>query len=356
MTRPLPPRRLTNQKLGRSTLTTAAGVVGWMGAVQAQEYLPAQWAIGLRAPTLTAGDVEAAFARGEILRTHVLRPTWHFVTPRDIRWMLALTGPRVAARMAPYNRRLELDRRLFTRTHRAIARALEGGRALTRKELADVLARAGIKARKQRLAHIMMQAELDGIVCSGPRRDGQFTYALLSDRASSGPALEEDEALAELARRFCQSHGPATVRDFAWWSGLSMKDARRGVEAVSPPMRSETIDGLTMWSVEDTTPLRRGRSAHLLPIYDEYLNAYRDRAPIIDARVRASSARDDFGHYLVVDGRYVGTWRWLPGEGAITVRVMPYVSLTAADLRLVEQAARRLGSFAGARVSVVRAK
>jgi hypothetical protein len=325
-----------------------------MGAVQAQEYLPAQWALGLRAPAVTAGAVEGAFDRGEILRTHVLRPTWHFVTPRDIRWMLALTGPRIDARMAPYNRHLELDRRLFTRSNRAIARALEGGRALTRKELAAVLSRVGIDASGQRLAHLVMQAEIEQVVCSGPRRGGQFTYALLTERAAAGPALAGDEALAELARRFVQSHGPATARDFGWWAGLSMADARRGIAAVSPRLRSEVVGGLTMWCADDAEP-RRGRSAHLLPIYDEYVNVYRDREPTLAARAR-NSRRDDLGHYLVVDGRLAGRWRWVTTEDAITVRLQPYAPLGDADFPLIAHNARRLAAFTGRRISIARAR
>ena len=351
-------RRLSNQQLATSTLRTAQDVVGWLGAVQAQEYMPAKWALGLRAIGLADAAVEQSFTGGAILRTHVMRPTWHFVTARDIRWMLTLTAPHVSRRMAPYNRHLELDSRLFARSHRTIARALEGGRHLTRKEIAAALARAGIEAATQRLAHLMMQAELDQVICSGPRRGKQFTYALLAERVPSGPQFTRDEALAELAHRYARSHGPASVRDFAWWSGLPIPDARRAFEAVSPALERRTVGTRTLWSVESEAPTARPtRAAHLLPVYDEYLIAYKDREIAMDPRTQGfdRAQRDDFGHYIVINGRFAGTWRWMAVEDAIDVRLLPYCQLTSADDRLVRQAAARLAAFTGQRVRMSRA-
>jgi hypothetical protein len=348
--------RLVNQRLVGSAFRTAAEVVAWMGAVQAQEYLPAKYALGLRAPGLTDAAVEQASAEGAILRTHVLRPTWHFVTPRDIRWMLALTAPRINARMAPYNRQLELDARLLARSNDVIARALEGGRHLTRAELAAALSRAGIPAGTQRLGHLTLQAEIDRVVCSGPRRGTQVTYALFDERVPPGRAMDRDEALAALASRYLASHGPATLRDFSWWSGLPMADARRAFAAASPAARSETIGGLTFWSVPNGPRPGPSRSTTwLLPIYDEYLIAYTDRDVAIDPVARAldPSRRDDRGHYLVADRRFAGNWRWLAEQGRNVVRVMPYRRLTAADDRAIRAASRQLAAFMGQQVEVV---
>ena len=350
-------RRLANQKLAATSLRTAAEVVSWLGAVQAQEYGPAKWALGQRAVGVTDADVEQAFTDGAILRTHVMRPTWHFVTPQDIRWMLALTAPRIDARMTPYNRHLELDRKLFSRSHDAIARALEGGRALTRAELAEALARVGIQASTQRLAHLMMQAELDRVATSGPRRGKQFTYALFDERVPPAPPRQRDEALAELAGRYFASHGPATIRDFAWWSGLAMVDAKRAAEAALPALQRSTVDAQTYWSLPSTaTASRPRRATYLLPVYDEYLIAYKDRAIAIDPRTRGfdPSKRDDFGHYIVIDGRFTGSWRWVAVPEAISVRLLPYRRITAEEERSLRAVAGRLGAFTSARVTIGR--
>jgi hypothetical protein len=168
--------RLGNQRLSGGCFAQPEDVVSWLGAVQAQEYGDTKWALGLRMQRAGDAQIERAFGEGKILRTHVMRPTWHFVAPADIRWMLALTAPRVSTRMAPYNRRLELDAATFRRSEKAMVRALRGGAQLTRQELKAVLQRAGIRVDgTQRLAHIVMQAELDAVICSGARRGRHFT-------------------------------------------------------------------------------------------------------------------------------------------------------------------------------------
>ena len=226
-------QRLANQRLTGARFTRPEQVVSWFGAVQAQEYADSKWALSLRMRRTSDAAIERSLSSGAILRTHVLRPTWHFVAAADIRWMLELTGPRISARMAPYNRHLELDADVFRRSRSAIVRALRGGRHLTRQELKAVLLKSGIRADNvQRLAHLVMQAELDAVICSGARRGSQFTYALLDDRAPAVRTRRRDEALAELTRRYFRSHGPAQVTDFVWWSGLSTADARRGLEMV----------------------------------------------------------------------------------------------------------------------------
>ena len=201
----------------------------WLGAVQAQDYHGAKWALALRTRGVDSAALDRAFDAGAFLRTHVMRPTWHFVAPEDLRWLLALTGPRVHAVNAHPYRAFELDAPLFRRAHALLTRALRGGRSLTRLELATALEAGGIAARGQRLAYIVMHAEIDALVCSGPMRGKQHTYMLLEERVPPAPALARDEALATLARRYFTSHGPATAHDFAWWSGLTVADAREGV-------------------------------------------------------------------------------------------------------------------------------
>lgn len=348
-------QRLRNQCLSGPPRRTAAAVVGWLGAVQAQEYAPARWGLAQRmGDRATDAALQRAFDEGGILRTHVMRPTWHFVTPRDIRWMLELTGPRVIRRMAPYNRVLELDPKTLTRATGVIERALGDGAYLTRGELGARLARAGIHVSGQRLAHVALQAEQEGVVCSGPRRDGQFTYALIALRAPRARRLSRDEALAELTRRYFRSHGPATVRDCVWWSGLLTADVKRGLEMIRA--RSLVIDGLTYWTAGGRPAGDAPeRSVHLLPVYDEYLVAYRDRQAVTHLRAAGQPPAGQmltFLHALLVRGQVAGTWRVFRETRGVRAAVLLHGTLTRADRRALEREAARYSRFLDRPVSL----
>ncbi|MGH7638621.1 MAG: winged helix DNA-binding domain-containing protein, partial [Gemmatimonadaceae bacterium] len=270
-------RRMAAQFLLRPA-SDAVEVVRALGAVQAQDYSGAKWALGQRVAGATDAAIESLFAGGAMLRTHVLRPTWHFVAPEDIRWMLALTAPRVVATMASYNRKLELTSEVFRRSNDIIARALEGGRHLIRAELQEALARHGIIAATQRLGHLMMQAELDAVICSGPRRGKQFTYALLDERAPPSKPRDRDASLEDLTLRYFATRGPATVADMSWWSGLAPADVKRGIEIAGKRLRKVDLDGRSHWFSEKQRVPRQRTTAHLLPNYDEYFIGLRDRS------------------------------------------------------------------------------
>ena len=341
-----------------------ADVVARFGAVQAQEYPAARRALGLRlADGVTDTAIQRSVDEGRILRTHLMRPTWHFVTRADIRWMLTLTAPQVFRAMGSYFRALELDEPLRARATAAFERALSGRRYLTRPELGDRLASAGIAARGVRLALLTMHAELVGVMCSGPWRGKQLTYALVDDRAPRARERSRDESLAELAGRFLASHGPATIRDFVWWSGLKTPDARRAFDISRA--RSQTIDGLAYWSIGPSVrPARRqGPLVQLLPIYDEYTVAYRDRlaVPHDAARLRPASGEPvTFQHALVIDGRIAGTWKTprrvsSGADGAsptLAVRIIPLRRLSAAEHRALRREVLRYARFLGASVEI----
>ena len=343
----IPDIRLRNQFLNRPFAGTAAELVAWMGAVQAQEYEHARWGLGLRlAGRPTAADIEQEIAAGRILRTHVLRPTWHFVAAADLRWMLELTAPRVHSRMAPYNRHLELDTRTLTRATTLIERALADAGCLTRAELGEVLRRARIAVTPMRLAHIAMHAELERVICSGPRRDRQFTYALMSRQAPEAMSVDKDAALGELGRRFFQSHGPATVRDFVWWSGLLTAEAKRAIEIARA--RPFTTGRVLYWTIDSATAAGRPRTqphVRLLPIYDEYVVAYRDRVAVphrampLIRNVQAVS----FQHALVIDGQIAGTWR--TRTRTATADVTPGRKLSSRERKALDLEVRRYVRF-----------
>jgi hypothetical protein len=324
-------------------------MVAWFGAVQAQEYGPAKWGLALRSSARTNdAAIERAIERGSILRTHVLRPTWHFVAAADIRWMLELTSPQVHRRMAAYDRQLGLDANVMSRATGVIERALGDRGHLTRRDLGVELHRAGLPSGTRELAHIAMHAELEGIICSGPRRGKQSTYALLADRAPPAPRLDRDEALGELASRYLRSHGPATVRDFVWWSGLSTAAAKRGLE-ITGAWRWE-VDGLAYWTLGRKTASvpRLGSGVHLLPIYDEYLVAYRDHRVV----PRPAYVLGGFQHALLAGSQVAGTWSTMPGVDGLMVNVRPVRRLALAERRALVQAVTRYRRFLGIPVSL----
>jgi hypothetical protein len=341
-------RRLASNRLVGRTLGSPVDVVRWFGAMQAQEYGPASWAIGLRTSGVTGPDVDRLFDAGAILRTHVLRPTWHFVAPEDLRWLLALTGPRVHVGNGPLYRRMDLDAGTLRRARATIRSALEGGATLTRPELAAALRTAGIEAAGPRLAYIVMHAELEALVCSGPRRGRQFTYALLDERVPPTPPRDRDDALAEIARRYVTSRGPAQAIDLAWWSGLTVTDSRRALELAGDDLEVFELGRRRFWAARTPDPVAFERPlVRLIPIYDEYFIGFRDRSDFGDA---ARLGRDDdalSANIVVLDGSIVGGWRRTTGKGHVAISVQLLVRLDAAERRALEAAAADFGQFVG---------
>jgi hypothetical protein len=342
-------RRLLAQRLLGPGCAAPEDVVQWLGAVQAQDYAAAKWALALRTRACSDSDVERALDRGAILRTHVLRPTWHFVRPEDVRWMLELTAPRIRAALAYYDRKLEIDAKVLRRSRAVLVKALRDGKQLTRAELGRKLNAAGVPATGQRLGHLMMHAELDALVCNGARRGKQHSYALLDERVPPARALTRDEALAALGLRYFTSHGPATTADFAWWSGLTVRDAQRGVELVSSELAREVIDGQVYWSAPPSKPARARQAVlHLLPNYDEYLIAYADRSASLDAAARAAlGARDSvFANHVLRNGQVIGTWRRTLEKGAAAIETTLLTRLARPEQRALGAALERYGTFA----------
>ncbi|HET9713063.1 MAG TPA: winged helix DNA-binding domain-containing protein, partial [Pyrinomonadaceae bacterium] len=285
-------------------------VVRWFGAVQAQDFNGAKWALALRMREATNAVIQNAYDEGQIVRTHIMRPTWHFVAREDIRWLLQLTAPRVNIKSGSGYRMFELDAATFKRSNKVIANALKDSKHLMRSAIKTLLNRAGVNADNPvRLAHIVLRAELDGVVCSGPMDGKQFTYMLFDERVPATKTLSRQEALAELARRYFKSHGPATVQDFVWWSGLTMADANHGIQLIDKDLRKEMVDDKLYVGLR----LRRGAmpsrcSAHLLPAFDEYNVAYKARHLVIDGAATLSTW-NALGPMIIADGKAVGAWK-----------------------------------------------
>jgi hypothetical protein len=343
--------RLHNQRLLQTDFTNPAEVVSWFGAVQSQDFAGAKWALGLRTNGLGEADVERAFTDGSILRTHVLRPTWHFVTPEDIRWMLELTAPRVHAQLAYMDRQLELDKEIFKKSNKVLSKTLRGGTQLTRADLGVALQRNGVNTDELRLGHLMMHAELDGLVCSGGRLGKQFTYALLEERVPQNKTLLRQEAVAELTRRYFRSHGPATVKDFAWWSGLSAADTRLGVEEIKSEFQHEVVDGATYWYAEPLSKEKKvSTKAYFLPNYDEYAVGYADRSAIFDDSHRSKLDRRASvlaQHVILTADQIMASWKRNLKKNSVEMEVKPFLELKKTQIKAVIQAAERYALFLG---------
>ena len=349
--------RLHNQRLSITNFTKPADVVGWLGAVQSQDYAGAKWALGQRVQNATDANIEQAFNEGLILRTHVMRPTWHFVRPEDIHWMLALTAPRILALSATYFRKLELDKDTFKRSNVLLTKNLQGGKQLTRAELTSLLQKNSIATDDLlRFTYLIVRAELDGIVCSGARRGKQFTYALLDERAPQTLTIERDAALAELANRYFFSHGPATLKDFVWWSGLTMADANKGLDSIRSQLISEVENGQTYWFADSTPTRVPSPTVHLLPDYDEYTVGYTDRSAIFDGSHtnKLASRGSELAQYtIVLDGHIAGTWKRTLKKSEVVIELVLFRPLTKAEDRAVADAAERYGKFLGLPVRLV---
>ncbi|MDR3326954.1 MAG: winged helix DNA-binding domain-containing protein [Prevotellaceae bacterium] len=303
--------RLISQQLSGTTLQTAKEIVSWMGAMQAQDFNMAKWAVAMRLPGYTEAMVDAAFNSGSILRTHVLRPTWHLVAPENIRWMLSLSADKIKLSTKSRDRDLEISEELYCKTNRVIEKVLEG-KHLTRAALREEFERAKITIDTPRLSHFMMRAELDGIVCSGALQGKTQTYALLNERVPCTKPLSREEALVALVQHYFTSHCPATLQDFVWWSGLSQTEAKQGLETVKSAFISETVNGQTYWMTDTSCNIAKvNKSIYLLPAFDEYIISYRDRQAAIlpENHSKAISSNGIFKPTIVANGQVVGLWK-----------------------------------------------
>lgn len=339
--------RLRNQRLASPAFERAVDVVRWFGAVQAQDFNGAKWALGLRMRGATNAIIEEAFNRAEIVRTHLLRPTWHFVAREDIRWLLDLTGPRVSLQCGSGFRAYELDSAVLKRTNRVIAKALKGGKHLTRGELKAILNRAGIDAADTvRMGFILIHAELDGVICSGPARGKQLTYALFDERVPAGKKLLRDEALAELTRRYFASHGPATLADFVWWSGLTTNDARTGIALLDRQLDKISIGETTYWTSNSSPNSAPTARAHLLPAYDEYNVAYKKRETVFHPTAISQLTNwGALGPTVIIDGRIVGIWKSTLTKGTLTIALNSPKALTKSEKQAIAASAESHASF-----------
>lgn len=342
-------RRLYNQHLSQPDFKTPGEVVRYFGAVQAQDLLGALYAIGLRMMAVTEQTVEAAIADKTIIRTWPMRGTIHFVPPSDVRWMLKLLAHRQNAGAAGMYRKVGLTGEIFAQAGEVLAKALQGGKQATRKELYTALEEAGVAtAGEMRGLHILGYWSREGLICLGPRRGKQATFVLLDEWIPEAPLLEGEEALAALAGRYFASHGPATVHDFAWWTGLTIAEARLGIKLVERDFAQETAGTRTYWSAPTTPPDRSAEpDVYLLPAFDEFTVAYKDRSAFLDPTLSKEEALHGIGPSIIIDGRMAGTWKRTLKKNAVIVEPNLFAPINEAETHALDAAAERYGRFLG---------
>ncbi len=340
--------RLINQQVQSSKFKSAKELVSFMGAMQAQDYSMAKWAVGLRLQNSTDKKIEKAVHDGEIIRTHLMRPTWHFVSADDIYWMLELTAPQMKTAVKSRHNFLGLTEKIISKSNHIIEKSLRDGNHLTREELMKIIAKAKIPASAEVAIHLMFRAEIDGIVCNGKIKNNKQTYALLSERVSKNKTYTKDEALALLAKKYFASHGPATLKDFIWWSALLVKDATHALEMVKDNFISEKVENEIYWlrnSMNESTDIKK--SVHLLPAYDEFLIGYkkRDASLMSEHRQKALSSNGIFWPVIVVNGNVTGKWKRSFKNEKIIIETAFFKPHDKGTIKLINKSAEKFSLF-----------
>ena len=338
----IPNIRLLNQQLLNPLFREPKELVSWMGAMQAQNYSMVKWAVGMRLKSVTIQAVEKALHEGEILRTHVMRPTWHLVAAEDIRWMLKLSAQRIISANDSFAKGYDLDipNELYTKAHDLLEKILCGKKSLTKQEIAEHFNRSGIVADNHRMTRFMARAEQEGIICSGENRGSKCTYALLEERVPPMPELTKDESLARLARSYFRSHSPAVLQDFIWWSGLPISDAKQAVYLIASELTTEQWKEQT-WYIHDTCRTRGKLSGHihLLPSYDEYLLGYKDRTDVLPKEHYPKAFTNNGLFYPVIlhEGQVIGNWSKSAKKGSASIECSWFRSNDCVDETVLNQ-------------------
>ncbi|WP_295126252.1 winged helix DNA-binding domain-containing protein [uncultured Chitinophaga sp.] len=340
--------RLQQQLISHQPFTAAGDVVHALGAMQAQDFAGAKWSIALRLPQATEDDIDDAIAKKQVIRTWALRNTLHFVSPKDVRWMLSLLRDRLLQNAKSSNKLLGLDEKTLVKGLKVITNQLEGGNILTRDELGEALLQKKLAIDEHRLSHFLGRAAIDQLICFGPRRGKEFTFALLDEWAPATKPLEREEALATLASRYLTSHAPATIKDFSWWSGLTPTIATEAFELVKADFSRETIDGEEYWIPLTATVSNTGGSIHLLPGFDEYMLGYTNRFHVVDQQHYqkiAGTKNGQFASTVVINGKVAGVWKRTMKKNKLQIDVTPFDQFSPAREKAVTKAAAAYAKY-----------
>jgi hypothetical protein len=339
--------RSLNQQISNHKFKTAREIACWMGAIQAQDYNMVKWAFGIRLQDSTEESVNEEIDSGKIIRTHLLRPTWHFVSSDDIYWIQKISADRIRSALSYRDNQLGLTSRIFSKTNSAIEHILKDHNHLTREELIAELVNSGLKLKNEQASHIFVRAETEGIICSGRQKKGKPTFALLHEWVPVNKKnYTRDESLKELGYKYFISRGPATVQDFAWWSGLSVREARLGLEYNKSNLISEVIENQTFWFSDYSGNNDQNQErVFLLPSYDEFLLSYRDRSASISDNIQKIAVSNNGIFYPVIlsDNQIRGTWKRISKRDNVIISTNLFRSKISAES--LENSIKRYSRF-----------
>jgi DNA glycosylase AlkZ-like len=336
--------RLTNLRLS-SPAGSAADISEWFGALQAQDLASGKWSLGVRLPGAGEADIDGALERGEVLRTWPMRGTIHVVHPRNAHWLLDLTGRRALMGLQARWDFLGLDRATVDKAATVLGDALRG-RRMTRTECLATLEQAGIETGNGRSYHLLWHTAQIGVTCIGPNQGSEQTFVLLDEWAPDPRRPDRDEALAMLARRYFQSHGPTSRTDFQGWTGLTATDTKKAIAGAD--LSTATVAGTEMFYVPGE--VAQPPEMLLLPGFDEYLLGYKDRSLFMDpqhAQRVVPGGNGMFKATVVQRGRVIGTWQRKPLTKTVRVTVCTFSTLPARSRRAVEEPAQRYADYVG---------
>jgi hypothetical protein len=352
----IPYHRLHTQQIAQQQFQQPNELLNWMGAMQAQDYEMSKWAVALRLSPkanskfnqpspigegkgevkqqnefgISEAKIEAALNNGELIRTHILRPTWHIVAPENLRWMLDLSAPQLSRTLNSYNKSVGIDAKTLLKAEKIILKLLAKKNHCTRDEIMAVLQAEKINTDNYRSAHIMFHAELNGLVCNGIRKGKEISYALLDERIPQSKKINRDEALAKLATIYFQSHSPATLKDFSWWSGLNQTDAKKAIDFISKKLEKIEVGEQQYFVFHPKEKIKQNAEIHLLPAFDEYIISYNHRLDVVDKNhaPKVFTNNGIFKPMIVHDGKIIGIWKRTIAGKKLKTEIFPFEKLS----------------------------
>jgi hypothetical protein len=352
----IPALRYLNQQLTNPKFKTAGEVAGWMGALQAQDYSMSKWALGIRLRNSTEASINKEIDSGKIIRTHLLRPTWHLVSSNDIYWILELTAPRIKAALKNRDKQLELSDSIYLKCNRIFEKSLRDYNHQTRTELIAELKRSKINVGENRASHIFMRAELDGLICSGKQKQGKPTYAILEEWVPGHTKTLREEGLRDLAWRYFSSHGPASVSDFTWWSGLSQRDAKLALDLNTGYLVPQVIQDQTYWMAENYSDSKGDlKEICFLPAYDEFLISYRDRTACLSLTDNKNAISNNGIFYPVVlqNGQVIGVWKRIIKNNKVIISKNLFKTVTPVQDKVLLESLAMYSGFTGRKIELI---
>jgi hypothetical protein len=343
-------QRLQNQQIEYPHMKNPVEVLSWLGAIQGQDYSGAKWSLGLRVPGSTDAEIETLIAEKQIVRAWLMRGTLFLVAGADLRWMLELIAPRTIANGMRRKRELGLDEETLSRSNNILIKALEGHKQLTRRQLLGILEEHGISNEGQRGIHLLQHAAQHGLIFQTTVYNNNPLFMLLDEGLPDAKTMSRPDALAELARRYFTSRGPATLQDFAWWAGMTMTDAREGLEAVKHLLVEEKVDEVSYWLPVNASYKDAPDSpcVYMPPGFDEYLLGYKERSAVLAAQHAEKVCPGKNGVFfptIVCDGQMIGTWKRTFAKGKVVITISPFESITNAEKEAFIAATARFGEY-----------